>query len=106
MFYEGDADELLSYIANEQVEDNSDQQLAAVYQRISFLGKAYREVMIMFYIDGLSTAEIARQQGVSEVAVRQRLFSARKKVRKEVEDMNHTYNKPMVLDKIEVMVWI
>lgn len=53
--------------------------LNTVYRRIAFLNKAYREVMIMYYIDGLSTAEIAKLQNTSEGAVRQRLFSAQTK---------------------------
>lgn len=56
-------------------EGNSDELLSAVCRQISFLTKAYREVMIMFYMDGLSTAEIAKIQNISETAVRQRQFS-------------------------------
>lgn len=80
-FYEGNADEVLQYITLEEPEDNSNELLNAVYRRIAFLTKAYREVMIMYYIDGLSTAEIAKKQNTSEVAIRQRLFSARQKSR-------------------------
>ena len=84
MFYEDGAEHLLPFIADVEREDNSDELLSAVYRRISFLTKAYREVMIMFYIDGLSTEEIAKLQNTSEGAVRQRLFCARKKLRSEV----------------------
>ena len=61
--------------------------------------------MIMFYIDGLSTAQIAKAQGTSEGAVRQRLFSARQKIKSEVEEMGETYNKPVALDKIDYVIW-
>jgi len=105
MRYEGNADDILPYIADEQIEDNSVELLASLYLSISFLTKAYREVMIMFYLDGLSAAEIARLQGTSEVAVRQRLFYARKKVRNEVEEMGKICNKPVALDKIEYVIW-
>ena len=67
--------------------------------------KAYREVMIMFYIDGLSTAEIAKHQNTSEGAVRQKLFSARQKVRSKVEEMAETYNRPVALDKIDYVIY-
>ncbi len=43
----------------------------------SDFAKACCEVMIMYYIDGLSTAKIAKSQNTSEGAVCQRLFSAR-----------------------------
>lgn len=104
-FYDGSADDVLPYIAAMEKEEDSDELLLAVYRRIAFLTRAYREVMIMFYIDGLSTAEIAKHQNTSEGAVRQRLFSARKKVKSEVEKMTETYNKPVALENIDYVIW-
>lgn len=104
-FYEGDPEDVLPFIASSEGEDTTDELLGAVYHRIAFLTKAYREVMIMFYIDGLSTAQIAARQNTSEGAVRQRLFSARNKVRNEVEEMTENYNKPIALDKIDYIIW-
>lgn len=104
-FYDGDADDVLQFVADKEQADDSEELLGAVYQRIAFLSKAYREVMIMYYIDGLSTAEIAKHQNTSEGAVRQRLFSARQKVKSEVEEMAETYNKPLGLDKIDYVIW-
>ncbi len=104
-FYDGDADEVLPFIAKAELEDNDDELLRAVYRRIAFLTQAYREVMIMFYIDGLSTAEIAKHQNTSEGAIRQRLFSARRKVKSEVEEMAEDYNRPISLDKIDFEIW-
>lgn len=60
--------------------------------------------MIMYYIDGLSTEEIAKLQNTSEGAVRQRLFSARLKIESEVEEMAETYNRPLTLDKIDYVI--
>ncbi len=105
VFYEGNADAAFSLIAEPERDDDSDELLDAVYRRIAFLTKAYREVMILFYIDGLSTAEIAKLQNTSETAIRQRLFSARKKVRSEVDEMNEINNRPIALDKIEYVIW-
>ena len=74
--YEGDSEEiLLGIAAEEDYSDDTAELLTSVYRRIAFLTKAYREVMIMFYLDGLSAAQIAKAQGTSEGAVRQRLFS-------------------------------
>ena len=103
--YEGDSEELLLGVAEEDTSDDTAELLTSVYRRIAFLTKAYREVMIMFYIDGLSTAQIAKAQGTSEGAVRQRLFSARQKIKSEVEEMAETYNKPVALDKIDYVIW-
>ena len=102
--YEGYSEEILLDVA-EEYSDDSAELLASVYRRIAFLTKAYREVMIMFYIDGLSTAQIAKKQGTSEVAVRQRLFSARQKIKSEVEEMGEIYNRPVALDKINFVFW-
>ena len=105
IIYDGDADEVLQFVADKVQEDDSNELLKSVYRRIAFLTKAYREVMIMYYIDGLSAAEIAKLQNTSEGAVRQRLFSARQKIKSEVEEMTETYNRPLALDKIDYVIW-
>lgn len=107
MQYEGNPEDILPFIADSEsdimsAQDEEDKELlSAVYRQIAFLTGAYREVMIMFYLDGLSTSEIAFLLGTSEVNIRQRLFSARKKVRNEVETMTVSNNKPVAFDKIE-----
>lgn len=108
MLYEGNPDDVLPFIADSdserillEAEGEDRELLAAVYRQISFLTQAYREVMIMYYLDGLSTSEIAVLSGTSEVNIRQRLFSARKKLRNEVETMTVSNNKPVSLDKID-----
>ncbi len=103
--YEGDSEEILRGVAEEDASDDTAELLTSVYRRIAFLTKAYREVMIMFYVDGLSVARIAKKQGTSEGAVRQRLFSARQKIKSEVEEMGETYKKPVALDKINFVFW-
>lgn len=103
-FYQGNPDDVLSLIVQEEFSDNTDELLKIVYNRIAFLTKAYREVMVMFYIDGLSTADIAKKQHTSETAVRQRLFSARNKLRNEVKEMAETNNKPIALDNVEFTI--
>ena len=102
--YGGDSDELLRGIADKHPEDVAE-PLTPVYRRIAFLTKAYREAMVMFYLEGLSSAEIAKKQGTSEGAVRQRLFSARQKIKSEVEEMTKSYCKPVALDQINFVIW-
>ena len=103
--YEGDSEDILLKLAEEDTSDDTAELLRTVYRRIAFLTRAYREVMILFYIDGLSTAEIAKLQNTSEGAVRQRLFSAREKIKNEVKEMTDTYNRPIALDKIDFVIW-
>lgn len=105
LFYPGDPSDVFSVLAAEETEENDDGLLAAVYRRISFLTRAYREVMILYYLDGRSAAEIAKTQSISETAVRQRLFSARKKIRSEVEEMKEISKKPLALDTVEFVIW-
>ena len=90
------------------VAENDDTQgelLKEVYRRIAFLTKAYRETMILYYLDGLSTAEIAKRLCAGEAAVRQRLFSARQKIKNEVNEMTAVENRPMSLKKIDFDFW-
>lgn len=96
---------LLSITEDDDDPDDTADLLRAVYRRIAFLTRAYREVMIMFYINGLSTSEIAKKQGTSEGAIRQRLFSARQKIRSEVEEMKEANNIPVALDRIDYVIW-
>lgn len=103
--YEGDAGELLVNIPYKTDEDNADELLTSIYRRIAFLTKAYRDAMVMFYIDGYSIAEIAAEQNTSESNVRQRLFSARRIIRSEVDKMTENYNKPVSLDHIEFYIY-
>ena len=106
MTWTGDAEELFLTLADEEEDlDDTRELLTRVYRRIAFLTKAYREVMISFYIDGLSTAQIAARQGIGEGTVRQRLFSARQKIKSEVEEMVETNNKPVALDNINLVMW-
>ena len=104
IFYQDDPSDVLSSALAEEDNDDSEELIKRVYQRISFLTRAYREVMILYYLDGLSTAEIAGCQNISETAVRQRLFSARKKIKDEVENMADMNPKPVALDTINFVL--
>lgn len=106
--YQGDPEDVLPWVTDGDGDggDEDDYLLKTVYHRISFLTRAYRESMIAFYIDGLSTAEIAKCQGTSETTVRQRLFSARKKIKSEVNMMTKmSNNRPVALDNIDFVMW-
>lgn len=63
-------------------------QLESIRKEIHFLSKAYRDVMVMFYLDEYKIKDIAQILGISETTVKQRLFSARTTIKKEVEVMN------------------
>lgn len=71
-------DSILEYIENEE----DTYRLQAVKREICFLSKIYRDVLVMYYLDEMSVYDIANTIGISENAVKQRLFSARKTIRK------------------------
>ncbi len=73
-----------------------------IFAEIFFLSKAYREVMVLYYLDEMKVKDIASKLGISETTVKQRLFSARNTVRKEVETMSerNLSLKPITLDFI------
>lgn len=69
--------------------DNADKEaLKKIFAEITFLSKAYREVMVLYYLDEMKIKDIAKKLDISETTVKQRLFFARNTVRKEVETMN------------------
>ena len=72
------------------IEEAAEQeQIKKIFAEISFLSKAYREVMVLYYIDDMKVKDIALKLGINENTVKQRLFSARNTVRKEVETMSN-----------------
>lgn len=108
MFYEGDPEKIFPFISDdaEMQEQDDTELLKNVYNQIAFLTRAYREVMVAFYLDGLSTKDIAKMQNTSETAIRQRLFSTRKTLKAEVEKMkNYATKKPVALNDIDFMIW-
>lgn len=64
------------------------EQIGRIFKEIAFLSKMYREVMVMYYIDERKVKDIAEVLSINETTVKQRLFSARNLVRKEVEAMS------------------
>lgn len=104
-YYEGDAEALLRGLADDAPADDTEELLTAVFRRIAYLTAAYRNVMIMFYLEGVPVPEIAKRLDTSEGAVRQRLFSARQKIRSEVDTMTETYHKPVALDTLNFHLW-
>ena len=101
--YTGDPDELFALYAQKvDTEDDAD-QLNRIYRGIGLLSKAYRDVMIAFYLDGLSTKQISGKFGISETTVRQRLFAARKNVQNEVLNVENA--KPVSMEFLEFSLW-
>lgn len=87
---------------NQRFIDNCDvdiEQLNLIYRQISFLTKAYRDVMVSYYLEEKDIKTIAKEQNVSENTIRQRLFAARENVKKGVN--MEAVNKPITFEDIE-----
>lgn len=89
---------------NDDIDENL---LSSVYRQISNLSYAYRKVMIGFYLDGKSTAQLAKELSLLETTVRQRLFYARNEVKKGVTKMDETriVNRPALLEEMNWTEW-
>lgn len=52
---------------DEYVQADADAQaIRQILRQIAFLSKSYRDVMVLYYLDGCRTADIARRLGISE----------------------------------------
>lgn len=104
VFCECDSEKLLALVPAKD-EDISHRLLEKVYRQIAFLTRTYREVMIQYYIDGLTTADIARIQNTTETNVRQKLLWARGKVKNGVKDMEQINGRPLVFYEMNYIIW-
>lgn len=77
-------------------------ELQRIMREISFLAKIYRDVMILYYLDERPIAWIATQLGITEAAVKGRLFSARNTIRNEVDNMD-SYKQDLALKPMQIV---
>ena len=80
----GEENPIENYIEKQDEKD----MLKSIVHEISFLSKIYRDVMVMYYLDEKKVSEIAKELKISETTVKQRLFSARNMIKKEVKKMD------------------
>lgn len=77
--------------------DEDDELYRSLREKIAMLSSIYRNVIILYYYDDLSTKDIAEKLAIPEGTVRWRLSEARKKIKKEYEIMETTALKPVKL---------
>lgn len=75
--------DMLSYEEYESLEGREDEELLNVEwnEIIDALDKKYRQVIVLYYVEGFRTKEIAHILGIPEASVRTRLARARKILR-------------------------
>lgn len=69
--------------------------------KIAMLSAMYRDIIILYYYDGLSTKQISDKLKIPEGTITWRLSEARKKLKKEYDNMNESALKPVKL-KIDI----
>ena len=88
-------------VGDYEIEDESDsildemthaEQLALLRRELAFVESDYRSIVVAYYIENKSIREIASALSLSENAVKQRLFRARK-ILKEGMDMAREFGK-------------
>lgn len=73
----------------------SDELYDSLRQKIAMLSFAYRQIIILYYYDGLSTKQISQRLGLPEGTVTWRLSEARKKLKKECKNMEESALRPV-----------
>ncbi|MBQ8551960.1 MAG: RNA polymerase sigma factor [Clostridia bacterium] len=77
--------------------DDREEVYASLRKKIAMLSSIYRDIVILYYYDGLSTKQISERLCIPEGTVTWRLSEARKKLKKECCDMETTALKPVKL---------
>jgi len=90
------SDSLLAELPDEVPEDDMQEAQQAAFAALHTLAASHREIMIDFYVNGLSCDEIAQKHGLPPKTVRTRLFYGREKLRKRWQmkmEQNHIYHQ-------------
>jgi len=92
MFSYGVSEDL---VMEEEADDEENEELyASLRQKIAMLSAMYRDIIILYYYDGLSTKQISDRLKIPEGTVTWRLSEARRKLRKECNEMDVSALKP------------
>lgn len=81
-------------VYEEDDSEENEELYASMRQKIAMLSAIYRNILILYYYDGLSVNEISERLSVPEGTVTWRLSRAREKLKKECKDMEETALRP------------
>ena len=88
-------DVLENMLYEEYGEEENEEIYDFLRTKIAMLSEIYRNIIILYYYDGLSTKEIADKLNIPEGTVTWRPSVGRKKLKKEFDDMNETALRPV-----------
>ena len=75
--------------------DDQEEIFDSLRTKIAMLSAIYRDIVILYYYDGLSIKTISERLSVPEGTIRWRLSEARKKLKKECAEMEETALRPV-----------
>ena len=84
-------------LASEEPDEDQEDLYASLRAKIAGLSKLYRDIIILRYYDGLSTKQISERLNLPEGTVTWRLSEARKKLKKECNNMEESALRPKFL---------
>lgn len=88
--------DVLDDMPYEDFDDSENEEIYDVLRtKIAMLSEIYRDIIILHYYDSLSTKEISDKLNIPEGTVTWRLSEGRKKLKKELNDMNETALRPI-----------
>ncbi|MDO4317737.1 MAG: RNA polymerase sigma factor [Lachnospiraceae bacterium] len=91
--YSYDTLENLSY--EDAYFDTQEEIYDSLRTKIAMLSAIYRDIIVLYYYDGLSTKTISEKLKIPEGTVRWRLTEARRKLKKECTEMKETALRPI-----------
>ena len=91
--YSYDTLDLLTY--EEKFPEGQEEVYDFLRTKIAMLSALYRDIVVLYYYDGLSTKQISEKLHVPEGTITWRLSEARKKLKKECDTMNESALRPV-----------
>lgn len=90
--------DVLETLVYEEQYDEKEDVYDALRTKIAMLSAIYRDIIILYYYNGLSTKQIAEQLQIPEGTVTWRLSEARKKLKKECAEMKESALRPVKMN--------
>lgn len=90
-------DTLESLTCEDTLSDSDAELCARLREKLAGLSAIYRELIILYYYDGLSVRQISEKLGLPEGTVTWRLSEGRSRLKKECTEMDETALRPVKL---------
>ncbi len=65
----------------------------SIFAALHTLSAMYRDIIVDYYVDSISVAEIANKYGIPQTTVKWRLHSGREQIKERTDNMGKVYNR-------------